>query len=545
MFNQPDFFDRAQILENLQKRLLGLKDGYRQNIVLIGNPLMGKTSILKKFLSDICDNQIIPLYLEIGSLDFKTFILKFIGCLLYNFLKKDRNDLKEDLDFLIEESKKILPKTTAKISQIRLHLQRGRRVEVFFETLGLLESLNQESGKFSLVVFDEFHLLEELNFKDIFRELGKKIMIQKKSMYLFSSSAKYKAKKILSKELSLLFGNFEVIEVGPFNLGTSREFILDKTAGLNLYSSIIDFIINFTGGCPFYLDLICSKAKQLASVKQDDLISQVTIINVLQNLLFNSYGELNQRYSRSITHLTDEFKDGAELISILLCLANSCNKIREMSLSLPSKKKNLINKINRLLELEIIDKRGTFYQINDRVFEFWLRFVYQAKQDALDYHFDLQARSFRERIESFINDFILVSKKDTIERITELFNLFSNDSVQLERHKFKLSQFKELKQLRFDGGQIKKGIAGITKNSLWLAGIKEDKITENDVAEFAAECKKYRNKLQKKIIIAFNDIEANASLLAKQNKILTWDIENLNSLFDLYGKPRIVATSKK
>ncbi len=545
MSNQQIFFDRIQILDTLQKRLTGLKEGYRQNIALIGNSLMGKTSILKRFLAGISDEQIVAVYLEFGSADFKSFMLKFLGSILYSYLKKDQTPIKEDLDFLIEFSNKYIPKTTAKLLQIKLLLEKGRRnSNIFSETLGLFETLHQETGKLSLVIFDEFQLLEEFGIKDIFRELGKKIMIQKKSMYLFSSSAKYKAKKILSKELALLFGNFEMIEVGAFNLNACHEFIQEKIQGINMPSSIADFIINFTGGCPFYLDLICLKAGQEANSRHEDLISQVTIIKVLEDLLFDAYGELNQRYSRLLANLVIENNNDTELISILECLSNNCNRLKEICQYLHKKESNLQRKINRLIELEIVDKNGIFYQINDRVFNFWLKFVYQLKQEALDYNLWLQINSFRKQIEGLINDFILISKKDIVERVEELFNLFKDDSVLLERYRLKLNRFCEIKPLRFECNHIKKGIAGLTKNSLWLAAVIEDRITENDIAEFANECKKYRHKLQKKIIIAFEEIDINAYLLAKENHILTWNIENLNSLLDLYGKPRIVGFKK-
>jgi len=545
MSNQQIFFDRIQILDTLQKRLTGLKEGYRQNIALIGNPLMGKTSILKRFLAGISDEQIVAVYLEFGSADFKSFMLRFLGSILYSYLKKDQAPIKEDLDFLIESSNKYIPKTTAKLLQIKLLLEKGRRnSNIFSETLGLFETLHQETGKLSLVIFDEFQLLEEFGIKDIFRELGKKIMIQKKSMYLFSSSAKYKAKKILSKELALLFGNFEMIEVGALNLNTCHEFIQEKIQGINMPSSITDFIINFTGGCPFYLDLICLKARQETNSRHQDLISQVTIIKVLEDLLFDAYGELNQRYSRLLSNLVIENNNDTELISILECLSNNCNKLKEICQYLHKKESNLQRKINRLIELEIVDKNGIFYQINDRVFNFWLKFVYQLKQEALDYNLWLQINSFRKQIEGLINDFILISKKDIVERVEELFNLFKDDSVLLERYRLKLNRFCEIKPLRFECNHIKKGIAGLTKNSLWLAAVIEDRITENDIAEFANECKKYRHKLQKKIIIAFEEIDINAYLLAKENHILTWNIENLNSLLDLYGKPRIVGFKK-
>jgi predicted helicase len=69
---------------------------------------------------------------------------------------------------------------------------------------------------------------------------------------------------------------------------------------------------------------------------------------------------------------------------------------------------------------------------------------------------------------------------------------------------------------------------------------KQDVLTENDITEFVKECRKYRHKLQRRIIIAFRDIDANAKLRALEEKILTWDLNNLNQILDLFSKPRVI-----
>ncbi len=55
MFSDPvvgdKFFGRAESLNFLSKRANGLKDGYRQNIAIIGDELVGKTSIIFNFLN--------------------------------------------------------------------------------------------------------------------------------------------------------------------------------------------------------------------------------------------------------------------------------------------------------------------------------------------------------------------------------------------------------------------------------------------------------------------------------------------------------------
>ena len=53
MFSEPvigeKFFGREEVLELLNKRVLALKDGYRQNVALTGQSLSGKSSIILAF----------------------------------------------------------------------------------------------------------------------------------------------------------------------------------------------------------------------------------------------------------------------------------------------------------------------------------------------------------------------------------------------------------------------------------------------------------------------------------------------------------------
>jgi hypothetical protein len=87
---------------------------------------------------------------------------------------------------------------------------------------------------------------------------------------------------------------------------------------------------------------------------------------------------------------------------------------------------------------------------------------------------------------------------------------------------------------------LKEGLIGRSNDSLWIMGFKHDLLTENDITEFVKECRKYRHKQQRKIIIAFQDIDTNARLRALEEKILTWDLNSLNQILDLFSKPRVI-----
>ncbi|MFA7653055.1 MAG: hypothetical protein WCY42_04705, partial [Candidatus Omnitrophota bacterium] len=133
------------------------------------------------------------------------------------------------------------------------------------------------------------------------------------------------------------------------------------------------------------------------------------------------------------------------------------------------------------------------------------------------------------------------AQKPLMERMNELLCLFENEMVQLERKKIRLNHFREIKPLRFNSRILKNGLIGRSNESLWIVALKTDLLTEEDVLEFSRECRRYRHKLQRKIIITLKDIDMNTRLRALEEKIWAWDINNLNQILDLYSRPRVIA----
>lgn len=525
------FFDRKLYLDILEKRISALKDGYRQNIAIIGDEFVGKTSIIFKFLNKFYDTRTITVYLEIRPEPLDSFVKRFVGVLLYNFLSASGIPLKEDIDFLINKSRKFAPKTAEKVRMILNATAKRKQNSSFQELLSLCDMINQETGKFCVVIFDEFHNLESLGFKNMYREWSKLLIQQKNTLYIIISSMKFKTKAILSKHLSLLFGNFEVLTIEPFDIRVSERYLEQKLQLPSLNMPLRNFLVHFTGGYPVYLELITDTFKNKG---EDDLAS------ILENLLFDTSGILNQRFSNYLKRFLDS-PHSNDYISILHLIANGKNKIKDIAHILRKPKKDLALRINHLLELDAVTRSADFLKINDRVFGFWLKFVYQEKQRSLTFDDKNQNAFFKERIDNMIQEFFSNAQKPVLERALELLRLFEDEMVQLERKKIRLNHFREIKPLEFNNRSLKCGLIGRSQGSVWIMAFKQGQLSEDDITSFAKECKKYRHKLQRNIIVSLQEIDSNTKLKAMEEKIWTWDINNLNQILDLYSKPWVIA----
>ncbi|MCX5711609.1 MAG: hypothetical protein NTY47_00855, partial [Candidatus Omnitrophica bacterium] len=503
-------FSRQSYLDTLNKRIRDLKFGYRQNIAIIGDELVGKTSIIFKFLNGFSDNYVIPVYVEVRPETIESFSKRFIGVLLYNFLSNSGLPLKEDLDYLIKHSSKYIPQTVNKANHILLNLKK-KKYSAFPELLGLCESIKQETGKSCVVIFDEFHNLETLGIKNLYQDWSNLLVTYKNTMYVIISSMKYRTKRILSKELSLLFGNFELINVEPFDVKTTEAYIESKLGGLDLKPGTEKLLVNFTAGYPFYLEVITNEI-----IKSP----QAGLAETIESLLFAPSGILNQKFSNYLKRFMD-CPNSPDYLAILYLISEGHNKMKDICQLMHKTKKEMTLRVNYLLELDAINRSADFLTISDRVFTFWLKFVYKNKYQALTFDAKNQVAIFKDKINEIINDFIRVSQKPVIERVTELLRGFEDDTMQIERKKLRLTRFREIKPLEFNGQSIKEGLIGRSGEGVWIMAFKHDLTTEDDVTYFAKECKKYHNKLQKKIIVTLKDIDSNARLRALEEKIWT------------------------
>ncbi len=535
------FYGRKTILELLKKRVLDLKEGYRQNIAFIGSSYIGKSTVIKKFISDYEDQNLIIIYLDFEHKNFPHLAYSFIGSLLYHFVKSQRLPLNEDINLLLECSQPYIPQTVLAIKKIRDLVAEKKFPEVYQALLTLPEILITETNKFCLLIFDEFQDLENFDIPHVFLDLGKKIMTQRRCLYFMVSSYPRSSHKILSEKLSLLFGNFEEIIIGPFDLKTSQEFIEYHLQEIPIGVQLRNFLTDFSGGHPLYLKLFCQEIIYLSSIYKQQEVYMPILIQAIENTIFNEWGVLNQHFHQMLQKLSQG--KGNELVSSCLVeLALGRNKLRELAGHLGQKQNIICQRINHLIDEDLIIKNGSYYQFKDRLFKYWIRFVYHKRLRSLEFDPEKQRKDFKEEITKSVENFKLTSRKDLPSRIAELFYCFENESLFLNGRRYKLPVFQEIIpiKLRHGTGNYFDVIKATSKEGLWFIVLKQDPIFENDVYTLMSEAKKLDQRPQRCVLIALSDLDENARLKALQEKFWIWHEEEINSLLNLYDKFYIV-----
>ncbi len=530
------FFGRDEILELLNKRIEALKGGYRQNIAITGQRLCGKTSLIHHFVHTLKDDNIIPVYVEIADESFENFVDKFIGTLLYNFFKTYIDKVPEDITGLLDSQKNLMPKTIESIQKIRLFLKEDKFEEAFTLLFNLTSIIRDETGKSCIVILDEFHNLDLFHVKNPFANFGKRIMIQKDTMYIVASSEVNKIKKILSEKLALLFGNFEKIELDAFDSKMSKEFIRKRLNPIKAQEDIINFIVYFVDGHPYYLDVIVDKLNTALSSMKFKIITKNILFDILTDELFNSKGTFNQYFMNSIASFqiqgTRRF-----LSNVTLSLAEGNYKIKDISSSLPKGEKDITKKLDRLDELNFISKKGIFYRFNDRVMEFWLKNIYNRKQKSYITNIEEQIQNFKNNLNRIFVEFTENSKNSITARIEALLRCFNNEIVEIDKKSHKLPRFSSIACLDESKPNFITCLTDSGKK--WIFIIEDKEIKEQELLYNIGFINAQKD-ISKIVLVSLVGLDANARLVAKESKMWIWELEDINYMMDVYKRYRIV-----
>jgi len=532
------FFGRNDILNTLEKRVVALKSGYRQNVALTGPMLAGKSSILHQFLHTLKDASLVPVYIEVIEESFTSFAGKFIATLLYNYLVSVDKSPQKDLAGLVKNAESLIPHTISAIKKVQSELSKKNYTDAYRKLLNLTSVLKNETGKSCVVILDEFHNLEFLKIKKPYLYFGKIIMIQKDTMYIVSSSERSTIKKILSEKLDLLYGNFEIVEISGFDSKTAKAFLEEKLRNIGLSENYREYLIDFTDGNPFYLDVISKKIAEITNARKLPSADEGIAFEALTSLIYAASGTINQYFTNNIMSLIEKGLR-RNYLEILIALASGCNKLKSIAAWFNKKHAaDLSGKLAHLIELDIVYKNGSFYGIEDAVFKFWLRTVYHKKKSALVDDIVSGVADFREDLKASYEEYRSQSRLDALERIKELFLLFNGETVEIEKKKKKLPRFIKIERKTY--GSRDDLLTCQKTDKYWICEICRDRVNEEAVSNFIDRYNPMKGRITKKICVALEGIDTNALLLAKEKNIWIWSLESVNTLLRLYKRHKLI-----
>ena len=340
----------------------------------------------------------------------------------------------------------------------------------------------------------------------------------------------------------MLFGNFEMIKIGPFDLKTSQDFIEHQLKQIKMGVPLRNFLIDFTGGHPLYLSLILQEIIHLSSIHKQEEVFVPLLVQAIENAMFNQWGVISHHFDMLVETLCSDKGNGITP-SLLVAIAKGNHKLKDLVATTGLKQSAVQQRLNRLIDAEIVIKNGNLYYVQDKLLKYWLKCVFEKRLKELDHSVEKLRSEFRGEIEGSFEHLKMVSQKDLSAIIMELLNCFDNEAFSHNGRRYKLPLFRNIETFKMhdeDTGKDLDIIKASSPEGLWFIMIKKDPFGENDVNVFLKESKKFKQRPQRCVIISLSDLDENSRIKALQERIWIWNEGEIKILLDLYDKPHIV-----
>ncbi len=273
------FYNRKEEIDRILLRLCAIKEGAKNDLVLVGPRRVGKSSILTYLEWKLPKKNIIPINVDCEGLDLVAFLKAYgnstmesefrsLG-LMRRFQDRMKRGFTEALSTMAEALGRLktveVASSMKEFIRFRIEFEKSTHhraitndeTETLFErTIDLPEKLDRKC----VVMFDEFqdtanYSLSRGGFHANFRN---RIRNQKNVAYIYTGSAVGMMDAIFGDPKNPLAGGAETIYIEPFDKDTSVSFLESrfKDAERKINDDVALFIYGKVGGFPLYLNWV-------------------------------------------------------------------------------------------------------------------------------------------------------------------------------------------------------------------------------------------------------------------------------------------------
>lgn len=515
-------------LSALDKRVKAFTLGYRQNIALIGGDNEEISYLLSDYLQGNKSEELTYLYVSSAYAGKKEFFKAIAFSLLSDYTCKS-----ESLDTLINYASPVLVSTTNFIKDCL-----KRENISFLDVLEIINKFINESNRSCVLIIEEFLNLAGI-FKGFYQDFSKFIILQRNCMIVLTTSSSRDAEKVFSGELNLLFGNFEKVFLNENTSLANYFYFKNLLQPFSLSPFFLSFFVNILGTNIIYYGLMAKIIKENYQEGNEEGL----IISAVEETLYSKETYLFQKFIKKIDLIKFYFKDSTLILKLLFALSQGYLRKKELASLGIYDSKELNIRLQKLLDLNYLENLGNIYKIKDSLFSFWLTSVFKL-------YFSPPVLNPRQKIALFkqgLEEKIILFKeefvKDKVSKIMQLFSSFKNDTLRLGKGKYRLPSVENAKIISYPARDFHLLIG--EGKEIVFAGIKEKNVEDNDIFDFIEKSSNIKGKKVKKIFVSLDNLPPTARLIAKNNKLTIWDVDEVNRLLTVYNKPIVALEAEK
>ena len=523
---------RPSLSRYLHQRLTSFEQGFRHNLAVLGPAGSGKSLLLQQVLQS-SPAKVTKIYCALQRDSVREFLKRFIAAVLHAIVEAPFHAPLEDL---MRRAKAVAPKTVAAIEQLERYAAGHLPAEGFVRALDVIPVLHEECGRPCILVLDEFLHLEELGLSHAFHELGKRVMTWPYTLFLVTSSSTCRARQILRERLQLLFGQFELLSLGPIETAAATTWIHEQLPGTKAQPNLVRFLLHWIGAHPWYLNVLLTRAKERSQLKRERKLTDATIIQAAWDVLGSPDGVLHQWCAAQVQRIVHQ-RNGPLAREALVAIAGGARTTQGIAACCGTRRQ-LSDAVQTLVEHDLVHRKGACWVIPDQLFACWLVSVLRPVQARGSLDGATAFQLFDQALRAVWGEWQTASQQPLVERIGRLLTQFRNETVSLDHKTGRLPTFRTLATQQ-PSERPERYLVADGEQRRWCCMIHDGLLDEAGVTGFEQFCRAQSPRPSRKIVVAKDGLELNAKLLAKEANMWVWEPEDVNLLFLLYGQPTL------
>lgn len=536
------WFDREEPLTLFRKRIQGFLAGYRQNLSLLGEAGMGKTALLRRLQREFpATEQMVLIYAEVKEHEpFREWARRFVQSFLYGSLQtRMEGSIPASWTEILESSRRYFPRTASAAQKI-IELSEGSRWETMAGLIWDLPALfYEETGCRVVLLIDEFHRLSRMPFKQPFRLLGQRVMVQNSTLFLLSSSELYEARSILREGLALLFGQFEVVELKPLSAESCRKALRELTPDTQFHPLTERLLIELAQGHPSRLYFLMEALRRLPGLT----VSQnpdACMIDLLEAVFLDPQAVLSAQYEERLSGIP-ESPERPLCFELLQAVSEGKQRVSQLVQTVHKPTQIVLRALATLEQSGLLAHQGVFYFIPERLFALWMRTAYPVSH-GLGLAGSEQAQLyFRDRVWRWLLQMREVADQPLGAWAARLLREWNCERLEIENRVHRLPRFESVEPVPFVSATVLHARSGGVQKD-WIVIAWPGALDETAARRLIQRIRSHAEwKAAHKLVLGPHPVDLNARLMLQEAKIKLWDLSVFDSLCDWYGLPRWTA----
>ena len=349
---------REKILENIVRLLIS-----GQSVVLIAPRRFGKTSLLIEALARIKNQGFFTANIDIFATPTKRILAEQIteSVLKNRKLGKAFADLRKSITSILKQFEF---KQVVEEFEFILHFAEKNQDDhtLLADSIDFIDQFAVKNKKEIVCGFDEFGDIEKMDGKEIVKLFRSKVQLHQHASYIFSGSHESVMNQIFITSKSPFYRFARVIEVGEIEPPVFKAYIEKEFSriGVEIKPNALDRIMGFSGGHPYYTQLVCRELEYVSA--SSDSLDSHDVDEAIEEAFWSEISYIEKTW--------DELSSSREQTQVLIAIAENVDSIYQ---TLDIKRLNVSRALRKLTEKGIIKKKGKSYYLTDPMLMYFIR----------------------------------------------------------------------------------------------------------------------------------------------------------------------------